>query len=284
VGARYLLISNPPHGDVDALAAASQFGLTAAEVGMKANYALPEIWFADEDEAQLQHIAAALGAAGLETVLVAGSDLLEIPVQNPAESFDFTEWGLQLDLGDSEWMLAYDAPAIAVYGRPRVDTQEGKAPARSVASQVGSWGRARARRASGPDAGLVELGASPFLDLFAPSDAGLRRASIVQEITSFSELPGDSPHGLSAMQNLSAEFENRFENVYVDRRLVDMTLRGISRVVTGATPGEPTRTGFSYATEALAQLLASLSPDLKDIHQADLSSRLVYLTNRSRIS
>lgn len=85
------------------------------------------------------------------------------------------------------------------------------------------------------------------------------------------------------MQNLVAEYENRFENAYVDRRLVDMTLRGIARVVTGTNP-EPVRTGFSYATEALADLLASLSPGLRDVAQADLSSRLVYLTARLRIS
>ena len=95
------------------------------------------------------------------------------------------------------------------------------------------------------------------------------------------------PHGLSAMQNLVAECENRFENAYVDRRLVDMTLRGSARVVTGASapdPREPLRMGFSYATQALTELLASLSPDLNDVAQPDLSSRLAYLTTRSRIS
>ena len=80
------------------------------------------------------------------------------------------------------------------------------------------------------------------------------------------------------------ECENRFDNVHVDRRLEDMTLRGPTRVVTEAVAAQPTRTGFSYATEALAGLLGSLSPDLTDISQPDLSSRLAYLTNRSRIS
>ena len=284
VNARQLLISNPPHGDVDAGGAASHFGLTAAEVGMKANYGLPEIWFTDEDEAKLQDIAAALEAGGLNTVLVAGSDLVEIPGQNPVESFAFTDEGLQLDRDDSEWTVAYDTPAIAVHGRPRIDIQERKA-GRSVASQLSSWGRLRGlRRPSSPDAGLLELGALPFLDLYVPSDTGPLRISIVQEITGFSLLPENLPHGLSAMQNLVAECENRFENVYVDRRLVDMRLRGLQRVVTGAPPGEPLRTGFSFATQALAELLGSLSPALKDLPQADLSSRLAYLTARLRIS
>ena len=61
-----------------------------------------------------------------------------------------------------------------------------------------------------------------------------------------------------------------------------MTVRETTNVVTGVG-FEAHRRGFSYATEALAQLLASLSPDLKDLSQPDLSSRLAYLTNRSRI-
>ncbi len=83
VNDRQLLISDPPHGDVDGAGAAPHFGLTAAEVGMKANYRLPEIWFAAEDEAALRDTAAGLEAAGLNTVLVAGRYLVEIPEQNP---------------------------------------------------------------------------------------------------------------------------------------------------------------------------------------------------------
>ena len=281
VDTRQLLISNPPHGDVNTAEAAHQFGLTAAEVGMKANYGLPEIWFAAEDET-LVNTAAALDAAGLKTVLVAGSDLLEVPPQNPAASFAFADEELQIDGDESGWTLAYDTPVIAVFGRPRVEPEDSRAPASSIASQLSSWGRGFRRL--GSDAGPVGFGDSPFLDLYVPSETELLRISIVPGITDFSLLPDNLPHGLSAMQNLVAECENRFENAHVDRRLVDMTLRGIARVVTGGSSPNPARTGFSYATQALADLLASLSPDLKDVAQADLSSRLAYLTIRSRIS
>ena len=286
MSARHLLISNPPHGQVNALEAASHFGLTAAEVGMKANYGLPEIWFVDEDESKIKEIAQALEAAGLVVILVGASDLVEIPGQAPAESFVFTDEGLQVELEDGAHTLAYDAPLIAVHGHPRVEMEEGRAPARSIASQVSSWGRVGVRRPSNPESSTGDLGSTPFLDFYTRSDTGLLRISIVQEITSFAQLPDNLPHGLAAMQNLVAECENRFENTYIDRRLVDMTLRGLARVVTGAKPGpdDPVRSGFSFATEALAELLTSLSPDLKDLHQADLSSRLAYLTSRSRTS
>ena len=281
MSARHLLISNPPHGEVDSVNAAPYFSLTAAEVQMKANYGLPEVWFAGEHEIKLQDTAAALDAAGLNTALVDGDDLIAVPGQTPAESFTFKDGGLWVEHEDSERTMAYDTPVLAVLCQPRVNEEAAKAPARSVASQLSSWGRPGARRRS-LDGSQDELGSPPFLDLYVPSDAGLIRISIVQEITDFSMLRANLPHGLSAMQNLVAECEERFENIYVDRRLVDMTIRGIARVVTGAT--QPPRTGFSFATEALIDLLSALSPGLSDIPQADLSSRLAYLTNRSRIS
>ncbi len=287
MSSRYLLISNPPHGDVDAAEAASYFGLAVAEVRMKSNYGLPEVWFAAEDEAKLSDTAAALEAAGFNTALVAGSDLVEIPVQSPSESLVFTDGGLRVGRDNSEWTMAYDAPTIAVVCRPQVDVQDSTLPVRPLASRLSSWGHVGTTR-RGPDAGQAEFDTSPFLDFYARLDDGLSRISIVQDITSFPPLPADLPHGLSTMRNLVVECENRFEEAYFDHRLVDMRIRGTAPVVTetrpSQPPGTPPRTGFSYATEALTGLLGSLSPDLKDISQADLSSRLAYLTSRSRIS
>jgi hypothetical protein len=269
---------------VDAAEAAPHFGLAAAEVRMKANYGLPEIWFAGEDEAKLQDTSAALEAVGFKSVLVAGSDLVEVPEQSPAVSFVFTDDGLSLEGDDSGWTMAYDVPTLAVFCRPRGGALDARQPSKSITSQFLSSGRMGIGRPS-PGSGQVDAGPSAFLDFYLSSDTGLLRISIVQEITSFSQLPGDPSSGLSPMQNLVAECEDRFENVHVDRRLEDMTLRGATRVVTeGAAPPGPTRAGFSYATEALAGLLGSLSPDLTDISQPDLSSRLAYLTSRSRIS
>ncbi len=86
------------------------------------------------------------------------------------------------------------------------------------------------------------------------------------------------------MRNFVADCEERFENVYLDHRLVDMTLRGAPRVLIVADPHGPARAGFSYASHGLVGLLNFLSSDLKEVAQADLSSRLAYLTDRSRIS
>ena len=281
MGAQHLLISDPPHGDVDADAVASYFGLTAAEVRMKANYGLPEIWFAEEDEAKLRETAAALDAAGLDTVLLAASDLVEIPPLSPVESFAFTDTGLWFRRDDSGRTIPYDAPAIAVFSQPQADAQDARSTTGSFTSQLSSSGRMKLRRGSS-GGGQVENATAPFLDVYAHSDTGLLRISIVRDLTDFSLLPADLTQGLATMQNLVAECERQFENTHFDRRLVGMRVRGLATVAT--RPAESRRIGFSYATQALSELLGSLSPDLRDISQADLSSRLAYLTGRAKIS
>jgi hypothetical protein len=283
MNARYLLVSNPPHGDVNAVEAASHFGLSAAEVRMKANYGVPEIWFAEEDKERLWVTFSEFEATGLRTVLVSVDELLEVGRQRPAESFVFTEEGLHGVCDGTEPTIAFDAPAIAVVCRPRNEVESMRLPSRSAASRLSSWKR-RSPPLRSPDSDPAGFGSTPFLDLYTTQSNGPLRISIVQEITSFPVLPADLPHGLSAMRNLVSEWESRFEKTHMDHRLVDMRLRGASSVVTGKQLPSAVRLGFSYATEALANLLGSLSPDLKDIGQADLSSRLAYLTDRSLIS
>ena len=47
--------------------------------------------------------------------------------------------------------------------------------------------------------------------------------------------------------------------------------------------GGPNREGFSFATTALSKLLEPIAPDLKDINQFELASRLVFLTKRAGV-
>ena len=247
---------------------------------MKAAYGVPEIWFAQEDRAALEETAAALTEAGLRTVVVEGSDLVDMPPQSPAVSVAFEDDGLRIDGDGSERMVAYDIPAIAVFGRPHPSEGQAHRTGASISAQLSSRGRLRRRTPNlGAEEGASDF--SAFLDLYLPSDEGLRRISIVNGVTDVSGLPKDlaGPFGIF---NVVKECEARFHNSHFDRRLVDMRLRGGVRLL--VPPGPPHRTGFSYATTALGELLGSLSPDLGDASQPDLSSRLAYLTRRSRIA
>ena len=232
---------------------------------MKAAYGVPEIWFAQEDRATLEEIAAALTGAGLRTVVVECPDLVDIPPQSPAVSVAFEDDSLRVDGDGSERRVAYDTPAVGVFGRPYPSEGQARRTGASISAQLSSRGRLRRRT---PNLGAEKDASdfSAFLDLYVPSDEGLRRISIVKGVTRVSGLPLNLA-GPSGFFNVVKECEARFHNAHFDRRLVDMRLRGGVRLV--VPPGSPHRTGFSYATTALAELLGSLSPNLGDASQPD---------------
>jgi len=293
-----LLVSNPPHGEVDLWQAAPNLGLTPAEARMKANYPVPEIWLADTDKPKLEEAAGMLRQAGLNVVIVAGDDFLHVPVQTPVKSFSFTDTHLVVVLEDSTIELAYETPITAVLCTPRKQAapEQGRPAAwtnpltqglwqRSSSvfmtrdSLVGLGGLGRRTSTTGLGAGGPEA-ESAFFDLYASAGGGLRRISVVQDRVDFSGLKEHQlPRATDNLAMFVAECEDRFKHGRVDRRLANMQPR--DRPLVGKTGAyDQVRKGFSYATEALSKLLESISPDLKPMSQFDLSSRLAYLTLR----
>ncbi len=251
-----LIISNPPHEDeVDAHRAAPSFGLTAADVRMKANYGAPEIWVMSTVKSKLEDAARTIREAGLNVMVIEGKDLANIPAPARVKSFSFTDTYLVASLEDLEVGLPYDAPIVAVFC---------KAPAGSPAELTRPTGAA-------------------LLDIYGSRKGELLRISFVQEVVNFSGLDDlKLPTAEGNMLKFVWECERRFTKGQFDRRLVDVRLRR-SLVIDTAAPARPThqlRKGFSYATTALAKLLESVSPDLRNVSQFELGSRLAYLTKR----
>ena len=114
------------------MSVAAHFGLTAAEVRMKANYSVPEIWFAEEDRGALKETATALGEAGLKIVVVDGGALIDVPAQEAATSVAFEDDGLRIGINGSEdivpfaptrlgWFISRALPGLLnLSGRPAV--------------------------------------------------------------------------------------------------------------------------------------------------------------------
>ena len=105
--------------------------------------------------------------------------------------------------------------------------------------------------------------------------------SFVQECVNFADL-GDLklPTVEGNMLKFVAECERRFTKVQFDRRLENVRVRRSLIIDTAARPPHEARKGFSYATTALATLLESISPGLRNISQFELGSRLAYLTKQ----
>ncbi len=285
-----LVVSNPPHNEVNARQAAPCFGLPPAEARMKANYPAPEIWLADTDKSKMEEEAQALREAGLNVVVVAGEELANFPPQVKVKSFSFADSHLLVSVEDSDVELAYDAAITAVFCKPREQTVEER---HSIASS-GSVGfgrrvfmtRTRASmtglegRSSMAGSGAGDQTESAFLDIYASGDGGLKRISVIQDVVDFSGL-GELKLA-RATDNLVmfvAEFVDRFTQATVDRRMEKARVRK-AQLVRKATPQYGHRRGFSYATESLSKLLESVSPELKRLSQFELGSRLAYLTWR----
>lgn len=259
-----LVISNPPHGTVDARRAAPLLGLIPAEVNLKAHYHVPEIWLAGTDRAGMEEAAGALRDAGLNVVVVAADDLRAVPDQKLVRSFAFGEAGLCLTLDEQGVEARYDHPIIAVTCTPR--------------PPEGGVGGVLPAPVTGERAGISEV--SPFLDLYALRQAGVLRVAVYPEIVDFSGLgPHIAPSHAGNMLHFVQEFEKRFTRVRFDRRLMNMQLRRRPGVAVPAVR-EDTRRGYSYASRGLLELLEAVAPELRDISQAELSSRLAYLTDR----
>ena len=240
-----LVVSNPPYGVFDGRCAATLLGLTAADVGLKAHYPIPEIWLAPPDRAAAEQAAAHLERCGLPVVVAPADALASIPFRTPVTGFAFGDGALDVAADGRSTAVPYELPIVAVFCRPR-------------------------------DAGP---GAPSFLDLYTSRSGSTVRFGFVQDRLAFDGLPGGTqPSAGANMLRLVAECEQRFALGIVDRRLVNMVAR---RRHTGAR-GQPAyavqRKGFSFATAALDALLDGIGPRLREVDQFELCSRLAYLT------
>ncbi len=229
-----LIISNPPHEELEPTLAAPCFGLSPAEVRMKANYPIPEVWLTYGEGAEVGPTADILRTAGLNIVAVSGQDLAEILQQTRVESFAFTDAGLTLNLEDSQVDLSHDEKLIAVFCQPRPGTGESSGVAANPLTEglrqrssgvfmardslMGFGTGSRASLAGGE----AENAESPFLDIYVPgesSSARPLRLALVQDQVDFSGL-GDLelPRAADNMVMFVAELEDRFSEARVDRR------------------------------------------------------------------
>ncbi|UCG88634.1 MAG: hypothetical protein JSW71_08870 [Gemmatimonadota bacterium] len=273
----FLVVSNPPHGTVDAAGAAAHFGLTPAEARMKANFPAPEIWLAGSDRRRMEAVQSALGDCGLSTVVIAGQDLVTVPERKVVQSFSMEDSCIAMRSGEGEFTVDYDAPVAGVYCKPAADVFMGGRKGADLAGDLGRPSSSvmldRMSRSGSSGAIQSETAAEAFLDLFAPLNGGEARWSLIAGATDFSSLQSV---GRDPLHALVTECERAFSALSLDRRLENVRVR--ARVVVGQLSAhQEQRKLFSFGSLALAKLLDEISPDLHDLTQSELGSRLSYL-------
>jgi hypothetical protein len=273
------VVSDPPHSEADLDEAAMLLGLSVADARMKVNFGAPEVWLAHADEEQASLAATALRAAGLSVSILPAQDLLIVPPPTSAQWFSFGDDEFVAYTEDGEVHLRYDALVVGAFCRPPADFASGDHASRSARDSFDPMrqrtdhlaGRARHEQ-------VVEmLERRTNLDLYTPSGTGLRRISIAQDSVSFSGL-GEAirPRASDNMDLTLATFEQRFSNLVVDKRMVNVRPRQ-RLTVGGPVENQENRRLLSFGTVGLQELLASVSPELADITQYELASRLSYL-------
>ncbi len=271
-----LVVSDPPHGDVDDDAVAEILGLALVDAQQKIGFPAPEVLLASDPD-PASDVAEALTRAGLRVAVIDGHGLADIPWPAPVSSFDFGGESLLVRLSGDDVEIPYDTPVVGVYCKPPSDL------ATEGPSGDGLEG-GTARLGSGDDGFAIAEGLEwvTNLDLYFTQGGTLRRISIVQDVVDFSGLGGmKRPTGAENMATTIAECERRFHRFELDARLEG--LRPRNRFLGGDVGFDlDMRKLFSFGTLLLRQVLDSISPEIRDIPQYELGSRLAYLMSRQR--
>jgi len=271
-----IVVSNPPQNGIDADRAAPLLGLTPEQFVAKAQYAVPEIWFAHPDGGRATEVADALRGARCRVSVVDSGELVKVPPRARVRSFSFTDRGLVAHLETEEAMVAYDQPVHAVFCRPRESADRTSLPGARRSSSFFSIKDRLMEPGSALTDATPEEDSVPFLDLFLPANGHTRRYTVQQNAVNFSGLGRVQPRAAANMEALVGSCEDRFGPDHVDKRLVGMRIRAkLGR----RAPGAEHRRGFSYASPGLLALLAALEQGLERVSQAELSTRLAFLAH-----
>ena len=286
----YLIISDPPHHVDDPTPAVPVFTLSAAEIRMKVNYPVPEIWVVDGDERRIEGALELLKGSGFSVVVAPGSAIADVPDATAVSTFEFGPGGLTLRSGSEEAVLPYDASVVAVFCQPLAPPQLSRPSSSALSARVSHFVDVTESDRRSGDQPAADTAPMAFLDLYTMADGPSRHFRFAQDAVDFAGLRAPSRRASDNLLQLVAEYQGSFPQAILDRRCVAMRVRR-NAMVAGQTPSDPIggvsdpagrRKGFSFGTTTLLKLLESIAPRLKAMDQLELSSRLVYLTYRQR--
>jgi hypothetical protein len=264
-----LVVSDPPHGKVDHQAVADVLGLDVTDTSPKIGFGAPEV-LRPSDEARAVPFAHLLNDAGLRVAVIDGEDLARVPWPAPLASLTFGTEGLVGEFREAGVIVRYDQPVLAMYCKPPAGYKRPETP------RLTPWATGLA---------IAEaIDGMTILDLFYERDGALARASIVEGVTDFAapgRVQGASPGG--SLAAVLDECRGRFARMHVDARLENVRPR--RRFVAGEAGFDiDLRKHYSFGTLLLRHVLASISPDLKDLPHYEYGARLGCAMARPQLS
>jgi hypothetical protein len=248
-----LVVSDPPHGEVNLEAAAELLGLDVFATRLKSVFAAPEVLSASDAESAAE-LAAALRGTGFNVAILNGAALADLPWPDPVSTLAFDLSSLQATTRSDGVSIPYDAEVVGVHCRPPVDRSVSSAVnlERAVASEHGPTIAEAIQRRS-------------ILDLYFREGGSLRRATIVPDL-----LKSDG-------ERVKKELIRRLERLRLDDRLAGVRPRAPFVSSEGFEGSERRR--YSFGTLMLREVLESISPELRAVPQYEFGSRLAYALN-----
>jgi hypothetical protein len=212
-----------------------------------------------------------LHATGLSVAAFDGAELAALPWPELVSSFSFGDGELTAHMGEEAFVIPGDAPITVVYYKPPPDFS-GPGEDAVLAARTAGRGRVLAE--------AIQFMAGA--DVYVPSPEGIRRICFVSGPTDFGGL--GERGGSSPGQNLEltvAELGRRYPRGVVDTRLENVRPR--RKFAMGDDSFDlDLRKLFSYGTLLLRQALMAVDPELGDLPQYELGSRVAYVLNRTR--
>lgn len=245
-----LVVSDPPHGEVNLEAAAELLGLDVFATRLKSVFAAPEVLSASDAQSAAE-LAAALRGTGFNISILHGAALAELPWPDPVATLAFDLSSLQATTRSESVNIPYDAEVVCVYCHPPKDRSV--APTvdleRAVASEHGPTIAEAIHRRS-------------ILDLYFREAGSLRRATIVPDL-----LRSDG-------ERVKKELVRRLARLRLDDRLAGVRPR--APFVSGGGFEGSERRRYSFGTLLLREVLESISAELRAVPQYEFGSRLAY--------
>ena len=266
-GAISLVVSDPPHGRVDAEAVADAIGLELESTRLKIGFGAPEV-LRSADPARALSLWHVLGAAGLRVRVIDGAELARVPWPAPVSTMSFGLKGLVGLCGARAVGIRYDEPVLAVLCKPPLNfTRPSTVPALTQESEALAIAEA--------------LDGMAILDLYTFTGGELERITIASDVADFAGIGGmDGVLPADRPKSMLAECARRFERLAVDARLENVRPR--RRFVAGDAGFDmDMRKHYSFGTLLLRHALEEISPHLKDLPHYEYGSRLACALGKS---
>jgi len=245
-----LVVSDPPHGEVDLEAAAKLLELDGFATRLKSSFGAPEVMHAS-DRAEAIAFGGALQRTGFRVQILEGATLTDPQWPDPISGLVFDASSLQATTPAAGVRVPYDAQVLAVVCQPP-NYRHTRAPeelARAIASGHGPTIAEAIQHMS-------------VVDLYFRDAGALRRVTIVPERLRLET------------EVVLKDMGRRFKHLTVDARLKGVRPRAPFSIGQGFDGSERRR--YSFGTMMLRQVLESIAPELRAIPQYEFGSRLAY--------